>query len=181
MPKTPRRRGAVAIAVAAVLTASALAAGYIGGMTLTVRVEQLNGKTAHVLTTHDGMTLYYSTKDTPRKSMCTGSCTHTWKPFALVGKGKPTAPSKVLPHLSTLKRAKVIYQIEYNGHPLYTYSKDHKPGDTRGAGKGSFRVATMATPRAAGKRGAGNETGAASGAGASSGGGAQASGSAGGR
>jgi predicted lipoprotein with Yx(FWY)xxD motif len=29
-------------------------------------------------------------------------------------------------------------QITYNGHPLYTYSGDHKPGDTNGQGLTAF-------------------------------------------
>lgn len=157
-----------ALAAALVLAAAAWsAAAYIGGFTITVSRESVDGTTEQVLTTHDGMTLYYSTRDTAKASRCTGACTHTWKPFALVGEGKPTAPSQILPHLSTLKRAKHIFQVEYNGHPLYTYSKDSRPGDAKGAGKGSFRVAAVATPRrsasSAGTSGSGPSGGSGSG------------------
>jgi len=150
MPDSRHRRRTLAAlaAAAAVFAAAALAAGYIGGKTVVVTARKLHGQTAHVLTTQDGITLYYSTEDTPEKSTCTGACTKTWKPFALVGLGRPTASEKLRPHLSILQRSQQSFQVEYNGHPLYTYVKDREPGDMRGAGKDPFRVATLATPSA---------------------------------
>ena len=40
--------------------------------------------------------------------------------------------------LATTKRSDGGTQITYNGHPLYLYSGDKKPGDTNGQGLNTF-------------------------------------------
>jgi predicted lipoprotein with Yx(FWY)xxD motif len=136
----------VVIAASASGAAKPPAPGYIGGKTVLVKVEQVNGTSRHVLTTHGGMTLYYDTRGAKDRPACTGSCTKTWKPFLLVDKGRPTGRPGIFRRLGYLHRTGYLYQVEYNGHPLYTYSKDARPGEARGAGRAPFHVATMSTP-----------------------------------
>jgi predicted lipoprotein with Yx(FWY)xxD motif len=40
--------------------------------------------------------------------------------------------------VGTTKRSDGTSQITYNGHPLYLFEGDHKPGDTNGEGVNAF-------------------------------------------
>ncbi len=123
---------------------------YIGGKIVLVKTERVNGKVVQALTTYKGMTLYYDAQDTKGKPACTGSCTKTWKPYVLIGAGQPTGRADIAPYLSSVKLGQFQFQVEYKGHPLYTYVKDSRSGDARGAGKAPFHVATVATAAAGG-------------------------------
>ena len=69
------------------LGAIALAQGSSSaGGDVTVSQATVQGQKQQVLATSDGMTLYYSDKDTPDSSSCTGSCAQSWKPFTISGK-----------------------------------------------------------------------------------------------
>ena len=83
-----------------------------------------------VLTDSKGMTLYWFAIDTPTSSKCSGSCTTYWPPVI----GTPQAASGVtLPgKLGTITRSDGSVQATYNGHPLYTYILDAKPGMVTG-------------------------------------------------
>jgi len=167
------------ILVVAGLTAIALAQGSSNGgssskgrsaggnETVTVTKEKVNGQSEQVLTNGQGMTLYYSTKDTAKTSNCSGACAQTWEPLTV--SGKPTGPSKIQSDLSTLKRSSGKMQVEYKGNPLYTYSEDRKTGDVKGAGKSSFTVATVSVKAAKGASGGMNSSGGSSGGGTSGG------------
>jgi predicted lipoprotein with Yx(FWY)xxD motif len=97
-------------------------------------VVQIAQKTGFGLWLVDGkgMTLYMFTKDTPTTSACYAACATLWPPFttttAPVGVGARITPS----YLGTLKRTDGKLQVTYDGHPLYYYSKDQKPGDING-------------------------------------------------
>ncbi len=102
----------------------------------------VNGQSETILTTAQGMTLYYFTSDTATKAACTGTCTGIWPPLSFAGTGSPTSASPLAGTLSVVTDANGK-QVEYNGHPLYTYSKDTAPGQTNGEGfKGKWFVAT---------------------------------------
>jgi predicted lipoprotein with Yx(FWY)xxD motif len=102
----------------------------------------VNGKSETILTNAQGMTLYYFTSDTATKAACTGTCTGIWPPLSFAGTGSPTSASPLSGTLSVVTDANGK-QVEYNGHPLYTYSKDTAPGQTNGEGfKGKWFVAT---------------------------------------
>ena len=84
-----------------------------------------------------GRSLYMFTKDTARKSACTGACAKTWPPY--LTSGKPTAGSGVSgSKVGTLKRGNGSMQVTYYGHPLYRYAADTAKGQTRGEGVGSL-------------------------------------------
>lgn len=104
----------------------------------------VKGQSATILTNSQGMTLYYRTSDTASASTCTGSCASAWP--SLLTSGSPVAASSLSGTLSSLHDTNGT-QVTYNGHLLYTYSGDSKPGDTNGEGIGGvWFVATANLP-----------------------------------
>ena len=102
----------------------------------------VKGTSETILTNAQGLTLYYLTADTATKAACTGTCTGIWPPQLFTGTGSPTSASPLSGALSVVTDANGK-QVEYNGHPLYTYSKDTAPGQTNGEGfNGKWFVAT---------------------------------------
>ena len=90
-----------------------------------------------VLVNSKGLTLYMFGKDTARTSACTGACAGNWPPVR--ANGKPSLGSGAKASLvGTIKRSDGKPQVTYNGHPLYTFSGDSKPGDTNGEGLNDF-------------------------------------------
>ncbi len=127
-----KRAGALVLIVAAI-TASAAAAR--PSATATVRTAHTRFGT--VLVDGRGRTLYLFTLDTKSIITCqTGysNCPATWPPYLTTG--KPTAGRGVnATLLGTVHRTKPSgVQVTYNGHPLYVYSYDKKPGDVSGQG-----------------------------------------------
>ncbi len=93
----------------------------------------LGGKSATILTNDKGFTLYYLKADTATTVACSGGCAQVWPPLLQTGSGSPTGPSSLSGTLSVASTANGN-QIEYNGHPRYTYSGDTTPGQTNGEG-----------------------------------------------
>jgi predicted lipoprotein with Yx(FWY)xxD motif len=109
-----------------------------------VRIEtlQIGGVTKTILATAPGLTLYYYALDTATTVACQEACTTEWRPFIFAGSGPPIAPPSLSGALSVIATAHGN-QVEYNGHPLYTYSKDVAPGQANGQGiSGKWFVAT---------------------------------------
>ncbi|HLV99961.1 MAG TPA: hypothetical protein VKT82_14925 [Ktedonobacterales bacterium] len=99
-----------------------------------------------ILTTAPGLTLYYFTSDTSTTIACQGPCAVTWRPLLFAGAGTPIAPSALPGKLSLLATTNGNW-VEYNGHPLYTYTKDMAPGQVKGKGlSGKWFVATPNLP-----------------------------------
>jgi predicted lipoprotein with Yx(FWY)xxD motif len=93
------------------------------------------GKTSigRVLVNAHGLTLYMFAADKHGKSACYGSCATYWPPLLttsthVVGTGVKTSL------LGTTKRTGGKLQVTYNGHPLYRFLKDTKPGQASGQG-----------------------------------------------
>ncbi len=102
----------------------------------------MQGKAETILTNAQGMTLYYFTPDTATKAACTGTCAGLWPPLLFTGTGSPASATTLPGSLSVVTDANG-QQVEYNGHPLYTYSKDTAPVQTHGEGLfGKWFVAT---------------------------------------
>jgi predicted lipoprotein with Yx(FWY)xxD motif len=94
-----------------------------------------------VLKSEKGLTLYYFTPDTETTVACTGGCATTWPPL-LASSGTPTSNPALPGNLTVLNGANGK-QVLYNGHPLYTYSKDGDSADAYGQGiGGKWFVAT---------------------------------------
>jgi predicted lipoprotein with Yx(FWY)xxD motif len=81
-----------------------------------------------VLATPSGATVYTFDKDTANsgKSACNGPCAQAWPPVA--AQASDTAGGD----WSIVTRDDGARQWAYKGLPLYTFSKDTKPGDTTG-------------------------------------------------
>ncbi|WP_410629686.1 SCO0930 family lipoprotein [Amycolatopsis sp. cmx-4-83] len=83
----------------------------------------------------NGMTLYLFTKDTKKAktSACNGDCAKTW-PAVLSNNGKVELQGIDSKLLGSIKRADGTEQVTIGGWPVYTFSKDLKPGDANGMG-----------------------------------------------
>src|SRR6266566_3335582 len=73
----------------------------------------------------------------------TGGCAQMWPPLLSTGSGAPTSSTTLAGKLSVQMDANGN-QVEYNGHPLYTFSGDTAPGQTNG--EGLFGMWFVATP-----------------------------------
>jgi predicted lipoprotein with Yx(FWY)xxD motif len=90
-----------------------------------------------ILVNSRGRTLYLFEKDRKGKSACAGKCATFWPP--LIATGKPRAAGAAKSSLvGTTKRADGRLQVTYNHHPLYTFAKDTKKGQTNGEGVNAF-------------------------------------------
>ncbi len=123
----------VAATTAPAATATAATAGTSGAVT--VKLGQIQGF-GLFLTDDAGRTLYEFDNDTKDTSNCTGNCLQNWPPFLV--RSVPQAGDRVTASLlSTFTRADGTMQAEYDGHPLYYYSRDKNPGDVLGHGVGN--------------------------------------------
>ncbi len=93
-----------------------------GSVTVVAAAQlSVNGQVMNVLTTGTGLTLYYRTSDPAPDSTCTGACAQTWPPFMAQGN---VIPGSNIQGSLTVHTTANGSQVEYNGHPLYTYSGD---------------------------------------------------------
>jgi predicted lipoprotein with Yx(FWY)xxD motif len=107
--------------------------------TATVSVK---GQSETVLTNAQGLTLYYFTADSATQSAVSGNLAQIWHAQLFTGSGGPTSSTPLTGKLSVQTDINGN-QIEYNGHPLYTFSGDTAPGQTNGEGiTGMWFVAT---------------------------------------
>ena len=90
-----------------------------------------------VLVNSSGRTLYLFGKDKNGKSSCSGMCASFWPPLITTGKPRAGTGAKAS-LLGTTKRADGRVQVTYNHHPLYTFKKDTKKGQTNGEGLSAF-------------------------------------------
>jgi len=91
-----------------------------------------------ILVNSRGHTLYQFGKDKNGKSACAGQCATFWPPLINTS-GKPLAQAGAKASLlGTTKRADGRMQVTYNHHPLYTFAKDTKKGQTKGEGLTAF-------------------------------------------
>ena len=129
-------------------------------------VGAANSSLGSILVNSGGRTLYLFKGDSGTQSACAGACATAWPP--LLATGTPTAGTGLTASkLGTTTRSDGSHQVTYNGHPLYRFIKDTKPGQTNGQGVTAFGASWFAlTP-------SGNQASApasSSGGGASSGG-----------
>jgi predicted lipoprotein with Yx(FWY)xxD motif len=137
---------AAAIALVAVVVAgcgggsdqatAASASSSTAGGSSTIGVSDV-GSLGKVLVDSQGRTVYLFEKDTGPKSTCSGACAVEWPPVTT--SGKPNADSGVTASmLGTTKRSDGTTQVTYNGHPLYLFEADQKPGDATGENVDAF-------------------------------------------
>jgi predicted lipoprotein with Yx(FWY)xxD motif len=121
--------------------ATAAAPKTSNGASATVGVA--NSSLGSILVDSTGRTLYLFKADSGSTSACTGACAAAWPP--LLATGKPTAGTGLTAsNLGTITRSGGNQQVTYNGHPLYLFIKDKKPGQTNGQGVTAFGAAWFA-------------------------------------
>jgi predicted lipoprotein with Yx(FWY)xxD motif len=106
------------------------------------------GKTrlGNILVDSQGRTLYLFKADKGTTSACFGACAVAWPP--LRAHGRPTVGSGAKASLvGSTARSDGKPQVTYNGHPLYLYSGDQKPGDTNGQAVNAFGARWFALAR----------------------------------
>jgi predicted lipoprotein with Yx(FWY)xxD motif len=94
-------------------------------------VAVANTALGRVLVDRRGHTLYLFAKDSRGTSACSGKCAGFWPPLITSGKPLATAGAKAS-LLGTTRRADGRLQVTYNHHPLYTFVKDTRKGQTNG-------------------------------------------------
>lgn len=97
------------------------------GATVSVATDP---KLGQILVGPDGRTLYLFAVETGTTSMCTAGCAPTWP--ALAASGTPTGGSGVDASKLGTANGQVANQVTYNGHLLYYFAGDSKPGDVHG-------------------------------------------------
>jgi predicted lipoprotein with Yx(FWY)xxD motif len=96
-----------------------------------------NSSLGSILVNSGGRTLYLFKADSGTTSACSGACATAWPP--LLATVNPTAGKGLTASkLGTITRSNGTRQVTYNGHPLYTFVKDKKPGDVTGQGVTAF-------------------------------------------
>ena len=121
--------------VGGIALANGSSAGHAGARK--AKLQLRSGKLGRFIVDARGFTLYLFEKDKHAKSACNGTCAQVWAPYLTSGKagvGRGLSAAKV----GTTKRSDGTSQVTYNGHPLYHYNDDKKPGQTEGQGSKAF-------------------------------------------
>ena len=88
-----------------------------------------------VVASANGMTVYTFTKDVANSgtSACTGGCLTKWPAVTVPAGSTAAGASSVTGKIGTITRTDDgTLQVTYNGLPLYFYSGDKTPGDSKG-------------------------------------------------
>jgi predicted lipoprotein with Yx(FWY)xxD motif len=100
-------------------------------------VAARNTKLGRILVDARGRSLYLFEQDKGTASTCYGACASLWPPLTV--SGNPNGSAAIVgSKLGTTKRKDGKAEVTYNGHPLYYYAGDQKPGDTTGEGLNQF-------------------------------------------
>jgi predicted lipoprotein with Yx(FWY)xxD motif len=135
----------IAAACGSSVSGSAYSAGPYGSAAMAsarsatgaTKVGVASSRLGRIVVDGKGRTLYLFEKDKNRRSACYGDCATFWPP--LLTRGKPVArPGVKRSLLGTTRRANGSEQVTYGGHPLYRFSLDRKPGQTKGEGLQNF-------------------------------------------
>jgi predicted lipoprotein with Yx(FWY)xxD motif len=117
----------------AVATTSASAPGPERGQADASRAKQattvkvMQTRYGRILDDRNGRALYLFTRENSSTSRCYGGCADAWPVF--YARGKVRAGSGAGRRLvGTTRRRDGRRQVTYNGHPLYYYVTDRKPG-----------------------------------------------------
>lgn len=123
--------------VQAVFVAAILAFGVVTGADAANPVKIGQTTKGQTLIDAKGMTLYSFDRDADGKSACNGPCAANWPPVTASADDKPADGYGIISRTDGSK------QWVYKGKPLYTWTKDTKPGDITGDGflSGAWHVA----------------------------------------
>jgi predicted lipoprotein with Yx(FWY)xxD motif len=101
-----------------------------------VVVTKDNSKFGSYLSDPQGKTLYTYSTDSKDVSNCHGYCLAIWPAYQDKG-----STSNLPSGIGTIRRNNGQIQYTFNGHPLYFYAYDLKPGQINGNGITGFYVA----------------------------------------
>jgi predicted lipoprotein with Yx(FWY)xxD motif len=90
-----------------------------------------------ILVDSHARTVYLFKGDVGTRSACSGACAQAWPPLLAHGRPRIGSGAKA-PLIGTVRRSDGTVQVTYNGHPLYRFAQDHKPGDVAGQGLTAF-------------------------------------------
>jgi predicted lipoprotein with Yx(FWY)xxD motif len=125
---------ALQISLAALLVAVATGAAVLSSSAATTKSPTLKlRKTSFgtILVDSRGRSLYAFGHDLKNKSRCKGTCATDWPPAS--SPAHPTVANGIdKSKLKVIKRADGSRQLSYNGHPLYRFIADSKPGNVNG-------------------------------------------------
>jgi predicted lipoprotein with Yx(FWY)xxD motif len=107
------------------------------GGSATPTVALAPSKFGKILVGPNGRTLYDFVADKGTMSTCYGACASLWPPLTVTGAPK-AGPGVRASLIGTTKRTDGSTQVTYNGHPLYYFVSDAKPGDTTGQAINQF-------------------------------------------
>lgn len=85
-----------------------------------------------------GRALYLFEADQGSTSACNGPCAQVWPPLLAEGAAPAPAGDLQAALLGSTARDDGSRQVTYNGHPLYYFTGDKNPGETRGQGLDRF-------------------------------------------
>jgi predicted lipoprotein with Yx(FWY)xxD motif len=121
---------------AASSTSSTPAAAASGSTTALV-ITTKSSSAGDFLTNGSGQAIYMWTKDSMNASACSGACASAWPPVTATG-ALTAAGGVNKADLSTFARSDGTKQVAYDGHPLYYFVGDSKPGEISGQGSDGF-------------------------------------------
>jgi len=100
-------------------------------------VSTASSSLGRILVNSRGHTLYLFEKDKHGKSACVGNCASFWPPLIAAAKPRAAAGARAS-LLGTTRRSDGRIQVTYNRHPLYSFVKDTRKGQTHGEGVDAF-------------------------------------------
>jgi len=96
-----------------------------------------SGQNGTFLTDGSGRALYLWAADGRNRSNCSGACAGEWPP--LTASGTPSVSAGALTvDIGTITRPDGSKQVTYNGHALYYFAGDTRPGQAEGQGSNDF-------------------------------------------
>jgi predicted lipoprotein with Yx(FWY)xxD motif len=114
---------ALAVAAAVVGAGSAFGSSTKAAASVTIRGSDYG----RILFDGRGRALYAFTRDTARKSNCSGACARAWPPYLVTGRVRAGAGVSAS-LIGTIRRADGKRQVTVAGRPVYFYVGDRKPG-----------------------------------------------------
>jgi predicted lipoprotein with Yx(FWY)xxD motif len=111
---------------------AALALVVLWGRSATAVAGQRPSLTVHaspygrILFDGHGYALYAFTRDSARRSKCSGACAQRWPPY-IVARAPNAGLGVAASRIGTIPRNDGSLQATYAGKPLYRYVGDHRP------------------------------------------------------
>ena len=121
----------------------------------TAVVKSASNSLGTILVDSRGRTLYHLSGEVNGKFICTSSaCLGVWHPLIAPSTGAPSGVGS----LGTVKRPEGTSQVTYKGTPLYTFTGDKQPGETKGQGIKDVGTWSAVTTSSAGSPAASTST-----------------------